>query len=106
MGSWGAAGHEVLGAEFLRELGFGERVARLVEGHVAAKRYLTFKQPAYHERLSAASKATLRYQGGPMSAAEAAEFEADSLFSLMLELRTWDEAAKVPGQAVQNWTAL
>ncbi|MEM8769970.1 MAG: HD domain-containing protein, partial [Pseudomonadota bacterium] len=64
MGTWGAAGHESLGAEYLRALGFGERVAQLVEGHVAAKRYLTFKQPEYHQRLSEASKATLRYQGG------------------------------------------
>ena len=80
------------------QCGFGERVAQLVEGHVAAKRYLTFKQPAYHQRLSAASKATLGYQGGPMSAEEAREFEANPLFSRILELRTWDEAAKVPGQ--------
>jgi phosphonate degradation associated HDIG domain protein len=100
MGAWGTAGHETLGARFLRELGFGERVARLVAGHVAAKRYLTFKQPEYYRRLSQASKATLRYQGGPMTAAEARDFEADPLFSLILELRTWDEAAKLPGQPV------
>ena len=98
MGSWGTAGHESLGAEYLRALGFGEQVAQLVEGHVAAKRYLTFKQPEYFERLSQASKATLRHQGGPMNASEAREFEANPLFSRILELRTWDEAAKVPGQ--------
>jgi phosphonate degradation associated HDIG domain protein len=100
MGTWGAAGHEVLGAQYLRELGFGERVVQLVEGHVAAKRYLTFKQPEYYDRLSKASKATLQYQGGPMNTEEAREFESNPLFSLILELRTWDEVAKVPGQRV------
>ena len=100
MGRWGAAGHEALGARYLRTLGFGEAVTHLVEGHVAAKRYLTFSQPEYYERLSEASKATLRHQGGPMSAAEAQAFESNPLFSRILELRTWDEAAKVPGQPV------
>jgi phosphonate degradation associated HDIG domain protein len=100
MGRWGAAGHEALGARYLLALGFGERVARLVAGHVAAKRYLTSTQPDYYERLSTASKATLRYQGGPMRAEEARAFEADPLYPQMLALRTWDEAAKVPGQLV------
>ena len=100
MGKWGAVGHEVLGARYLRELGFSERIAQLVEGHVAAKRYLCFKTPEYHDRLSPASRATLRHQGGPMSVEEARAFEANPLFSLILEMRTWDEAAKVPGQPV------
>ncbi len=100
MGGFGTAGHEVLGAAFLRELGFGAEVTALVEGHVAAKRYLTFKDPEYFTQLSPASKATLGYQGGPMTRDEAADFESDALFSLILELRTWDEAAKVPGRPV------
>ena len=101
MGCWGAAQHETLGAQFVRELGFGERVARLVAGHVDAKRYLTFTQPDYLRRLSEASKATLHYQGGPMTADEARLFEADPVADLILELRTWDEAAKVPGKPVK-----
>ena len=100
MGDFGTAGHEVLGARYLEQLGFGVRVAALVEGHVAAKRYLTFKDPEYFDRLSPASKVTLDYQGGPMTGAEASEFESNPLFSLILELRTWDEAAKVPGRPV------
>ncbi len=100
MGNWGAAGHETLGARYLLALGCNERLAQLVEGHVAAKRYLTFKQSEYYQRLSKASKATLRHQGGPMSADEAQTFEANPLFEQILELRTWDEAAKVPAQPV------
>ncbi len=41
---------------------------RLVEYHVQAKRYLTFSQPDYYARLSEASRRTLAYQGGVMTA--------------------------------------
>jgi predicted HD phosphohydrolase len=36
----GRIGHETIGAEFLRSLGFGENVCRLVGNHVDAKRYV------------------------------------------------------------------
>ena len=36
--SVGRVGHETIGEEFLKGLGFGERVSRLVGSHVAAKR--------------------------------------------------------------------
>ena len=52
------------------------------------------KNPAYLGRLSEASLATLAFQGGPMTAEEAAEFENDPLHSLFLQMRTWDEQAK------------
>lgn len=35
----GRMGHETIGAEYLRSLGFSEKVCRLVESHVPAKRY-------------------------------------------------------------------
>ena len=72
MGGFGVVSHERLGADYLRRAGFSERLARLVEYHVQAKRYLTFKEPGYYQRLSEASRRTLAYQGGVMSAAEAA----------------------------------
>src|SRR5579862_7023039 len=71
MDGFGIVDHEELGAEFLREKGFSKKIARLVESHVEAKRYLTYKDPAYYANLSAASKRTLEYQGGPMTAEEA-----------------------------------
>ncbi len=95
MDGLGVVDHETLGADFLRSLGFSEAVARLVEGHVQAKRYLTFARPAYAARLSEASRGTLTWQGGPMSAEEARTFEADPLFRQMLAVRSWDERAKV-----------
>jgi len=97
MDGLGTVSHEMVGADFLRAKGLPERVARLVENHVQAKRYLTFKSPDYYLGLSPASQETLRWQGGPMDASEAAIFESDPDFSLILQLRQWDEQAKVEG---------
>lgn len=97
------AQHDVIGAVLLRMLGFDETVAACVEGHVLAKRYLCFKEPSYHDRLSASSKATLVFQGGPMSADEAALFEASPLFETSIAMRRWDEEAKVPGAATPSF---
>jgi phosphonate degradation associated HDIG domain protein len=94
MGGFGVVSHERLGAEYLRRAGFSERLARLVEYHVQAKRYLTLKVSGYYERLSEASRRTLEYQGGVMTAAEAEAFEQDPLCAVSLRMRQWDELAK------------
>ena len=96
MGGYGVVSHERLGADYLREAGFSERMARLVEYHVQAKRYLTFSQPDYCARLSEASRRTLAYQGGVMTPDEARAFEQDPLYAVSLRLRHWDEQAKQP----------
>ncbi|MGA5483393.1 phosphonate degradation HD-domain oxygenase [Pseudomonas siliginis] len=94
MGGYGVVSHERLGADYLREAGFSERLAQLVEYHVQAKRYLTLREPGYYARLSEASRRTLEYQGGVMSEAEADTFAADPLCALSLRMRRWDELAK------------
>ncbi|WP_426218396.1 phosphonate degradation HD-domain oxygenase [Pseudomonas sp. DWRC2-2] len=94
MGGYGVVSHERLGADYLRRAGFSERMAKLVEYHVQAKRYLTFSQPDYYARLSEASRRTLAYQGGVMSAEEAQLFEQDPLYTVSLRMRHWDEQAK------------
>ena len=94
MGGYGVVSHERLGADYLRRAGFSERMAKLVEYHVQAKRYLTFSQPDYCARLSEASRRTLGYQGGVMTAEEARAFEQDPLCEVSLRLRDWDEQAK------------
>ena len=95
MGGYGVMRHEKIGADFLRLKGFPERVAKLVENHVQAKRYLTCKYPDYYNNLSEASKKTLEFQGGVMSKQEADAFEADPLFDLSIIMRKWDEEAKI-----------
>jgi 2-amino-1-hydroxyethylphosphonate dioxygenase (glycine-forming) len=94
MNGYGVKSHEKIGADYLRQKGFSERVARLVESHVQAKRYLTFKDPAYYDMLSEASKKTLEFQGGVMSEQEAEAFENDPLFETSIHMRKWDEMAK------------
>jgi phosphonate degradation associated HDIG domain protein len=100
MDEYGVVDHEKLGADFLREHAFSEKVASLVQNHVQAKRYLTFSDEGYYNKLSEASKKTLEFQGGRMSREEAAEFEADPLFALHIKLRRWDEAAKLERQSM------
>lgn len=95
MGGYGVVSHERVGAEYLRRCGFGERMAKLVEYHVEAKRYLVLRQPGYFERLSEASRRTLEYQGGAMSEDEADAFERDPLCAVSLRMRVWDEEAKL-----------
>lgn len=97
MDGYGTVDHERLGADYLRQRGVSEKVTQLIENHVNAKRYLVFKNPEYFARLSEASLRTLDFQGGPMTAAEAERFEAHLYFAEILQLRRWDEQAKIPG---------
>lgn len=94
MNGYGTLRHEQIGADFLRKKGFPEQVALLVEYHVEAKRYLTHKFPRYYDDLSEASKKTLEFQGGKMTAQEAISFEKDPLFETSIQMRKWDEKAK------------
>ncbi|MDE3247905.1 MAG: HD domain-containing protein [Bacteroidota bacterium] len=102
MDGYGMVDHEKVGADYLRKLGFSDRMCRLIASHVNAKRYLTWKYPAYYEKLSDASKKTLEFQGGKMEDAEARAFEADPLFDLYIRMRGWDEAAKIEHQALPD----
>lgn len=97
MDGYGNKSHEQIGADFLRVKGFPEKIAKLVEYHVQAKRYLTFKFPEYYDNLSEASKHTLEFQGGKMNVSEAFTFEQDPLFETSIAMRKWDEQAKEIG---------
>lgn len=88
--------HEDTGAAWLRRH-FGPAVAEPVRLHVAAKRYLCAVEPAYLAGLSAASRLSLRLQGGAMSADEARNFQAEPWFNSAVAVRRWDDAAKTPG---------
>jgi phosphonate degradation associated HDIG domain protein len=100
MGEYGIKNHEEIAAHFLADKRFSKKIIRLVGAHVDAKRYLTYRYPEYYEQLSEASKKTLEYQGGKMSAEEAIMFEKDPLFDLIIQMRKWDEEAKIEGLAV------
>ncbi|MFN3839384.1 MAG: HD domain-containing protein [Cyclobacteriaceae bacterium] len=106
MADWGIIDHEKAGADFLRMKGFPEKIIHLVESHVQAKRYLTFKSPRYYDQLSEASKKTLAFQGGPMTPQEALAFESDPLHQISLQLRKWDEQAKLPNIPLMDLNVL
>lgn len=97
MDAFGKKDHDTLGASYLLEKGFSSRVATLVESHVDTKRYLTYSDPEYYNSLSEASKHTLTFQGGPMSATEAAAYEKHPLFREFIRIRFWDDQAKITG---------
>jgi phosphonate degradation associated HDIG domain protein len=102
MDGFGNVDHEQLGADYLRERGFSERLATLVESHVIAKRYLTYKYPEYYNQLSEASKATLEFQGGRMTEEEALNFERNPDAELFIRLRYWDDKAKELNKPIQD----
>ena len=95
MAEFGRMDHETLGAIWLEQRGFSARVTQLIRHHVNAKRYLTARYPHYLARLSEASRQTLTYQGGPMEADEMRTFEANPYFTQIIQVRRWDEAAKM-----------
>jgi len=95
--------HSHAGADWLARW-FPEQVTEPVRLHVAAKRYLCAVEPGYFDRLSAASVYTLGVQGGPMSAEEAAAFEAGRYAAQAVALRRWDEAAKDPHADVPEFS--
>jgi phosphonate degradation associated HDIG domain protein len=89
------AAHEELGADALAKM-FVAEVAEPTRLHVAAKRYLCWKNPHYHEGLSPASQQSLQLQGGPMSEEEARAFEQNPHYDAAVRLRRYDDMGKVP----------
>jgi len=88
--------HEVTAARRLAPW-FGPDVTEPIRLHVDAKRYLTAVEPGYLALLSEPSVTSLMLQGGPMDAAAQEEFRRSPHWEAAVQLRRWDEEAKVPG---------
>lgn len=100
--------HEVEGARLVEPL-LGRRVAALVAGHVAAKRYLVATEPAYADGLSAGSIRSLGFQGGALGEDDLAAVETSPQRDGLVALRRADDQAKVPGARVaglEHWRPL
>lgn len=93
--------HEASGARYLRPL-FGPQVTAPIALHVAAKRYLCATDPGYLAALSDGSRHSFALQGGPMSGDECAAFEGRPHWEAAVQLRRWDDQAKVPGLATST----
>jgi gamma-butyrobetaine dioxygenase len=85
--------HGESGAQWLSQW-FGAAVTEPVRLHVPAKRYLCAADADYFGLLSAESVRTLSLQGGPMTAGEAAAFEALPFSRDAVAVRRWDDRAK------------
>jgi len=90
--------HEERVVPFLRELGFDRAVTEPIRLHVLAKRYLVRVDADYAGALSRASQHTLSLQGGPMTDAEMLAFDELPFAGEALQLRRWDDMAKVPAK--------
>lgn len=88
--------HEELGQRWLTQH-FGRDVAEPVRLHVDAKRFLCAVEPSYEASLSEPSRQSMVIQGGTMTAEEVREFEALEFGGDAVQLRRWDDAAKVVG---------
>lgn len=87
--------HEELAGAWLA-LHFPPDVVQPARLHVAAKRYLFTVESDYRSRLSPPSLLSLELQGGPMDPVEVEEFRKSPHFQDAIQLRRWDEAAKIP----------
>ena len=93
--------HENLGADYLSTF-YGDAVIRPIRAHVACKRYLSEVEKGYYEILSEASKISLEAQGGPFSKKEAEEFIKKPFMKEAVELRRFDDQAKVLNKETPN----
>jgi gamma-butyrobetaine dioxygenase len=92
--------HGDRGSQWLSSQRFPVSVTEPIRLHVAAKRYLCATEPSYFGHLSEASVYTLSVQGGPMTDAEAREFEREPHAADAIAVRRWDDEAKDPSADV------
>jgi phosphonate degradation associated HDIG domain protein len=85
--------HQIVGSQAIEGL-FGEAVCKPIALHVAAKRYLCFKEANYFKALSPASKVSLMLQGGPLDTAQATAFEQLDYWQDAVALRRFDDMGK------------
>lgn len=91
--------HERIAASFL-DAYMPQEALDAIRLHVPAKRYLCSVDPSYLEHLSPASRRSFALQGGVMSECERQRMEAEPFLDSALQLRRWDDLAKVAGKPV------
>jgi phosphonate degradation associated HDIG domain protein len=94
--------HQYHALAVLRGL-FPDAVLEPIRWHVDAKRYLCRERPDYYASLSPDSKRSLVLQGGVYSAQESDAFAARLWADEAVQLRLWDDLAKVAGEQTPDW---
>ena len=92
--------HEIIGYKFLKKY-FSNKVVNPIKYHVLAKRYLA-RDEKYYNKLSKASKISLKLQGGVLNDKECEDFENKDYFKSSILLRKFDEASKKVGIKMKN----
>jgi phosphonate degradation associated HDIG domain protein len=87
----------------LLETIFKPEITEPIRLHVAAKRYLCAVDDQYWSNLSLASQNSLVIQGGKFSPQMAAKFKQQPYVQGAIQLRLWDEQAKVSGLSTPDW---
>lgn len=87
--------HEYRALPLLQAL-FPKAVTEPIRLHVDAKRYLCAVDSGYWNGLSPASKRSLELQGSKFSQEKADQFIAQPYGKDAVQLRLWDDQAKVP----------
>jgi phosphonate degradation associated HDIG domain protein len=88
--------HQYAALPFLRGL-FDDDVLSPIKLHVDAKRYLCATRGDYYDALSVDSKRSLALQGGVFSHHQAEAFIAQPHAHHAVEVRLWDDLAKIAG---------
>ena len=88
--------HQYAALPFLRGL-FDDDVLSPIKLHVDAKRYLCATRGDYFDALSVDSKRSLALQGGIFSKEQAEVFIAQPHAHHAVEVRLWDDLAKIAG---------
>jgi phosphonate degradation associated HDIG domain protein len=88
--------HQYAALPFLRGL-FDDDVLTPIKLHVDAKRYLCATRSDYYDALSVDSKRSLVLQGGVFSQEEADAFIAQPHARHAVDVRLWDDLAKIAG---------
>lgn len=93
--------HENSAANYLKKW-FPPEVTEPIRLHVDAKRFLCAVEPEYQKTLSEPSIVSLHLQGGVMNDQEVAAFQENAYASAAIQLRRWDDLAKVPNLPTPN----
>ncbi len=97
--------HQYRALGYLNKI-FSSAVTEPIRMHVNAKRYLCAVDSSYYNSLSPASKVSLELQGGIYSEQEAQEFISQPYAKDAVQLRIWDDIAKVkdlPTPTLENF---
>lgn len=107
--AFGCPQHDEIGAEYLKQKGFSQRIQMLVAEHVNVKRYLAATEPGYLSQLSNASQQTLKIQGGPMTKEQVMKYQTNPYLDDIIKLRRLDDSGKQPemeSKSIEYWQSL